>query len=36
MVETHDILILDNLIFPHFLCETHVLHLAPLQVIVGT
>ena len=35
-VETHDIHILDNLIFPHLIVETHGLRPTPLQSITGT
>jgi len=35
-VETHDIHILDSLIFMHFILETHGLRRAPVQGITGT
>jgi len=35
-VETHDIHILDSLISPHFIVETHGLRPAPVQGITGT
>jgi len=35
-VETHDIHILEGLIFTQFILETHGLRPAPVQVITGT
>jgi len=35
-VETHDIHILDSLIFSHFIVETHGLRPTPVQGITGT
>jgi len=35
-VESHDIHILDGLIFPHFILETHSLRPAPVQSITST
>jgi len=36
LVETHDIHILDGLIFSHFILETHGLCPTPVQGITGT